>query len=259
MPALIIWTTEETTRIVEAYKGGQSAISLAVERGVHRSVINRVLCQEDVPPRGLAEANRVRIGAQPRLPRKDVAGQIFHPWRVLDYWGLKCYRGRKSVHLWRVECVNCGCLRVRSVHALRMAERLNQTCANCMMRPRGETGLNMLLGDYKAHAVEFGRPFLLTVEEFKALTSSPCFYCGQPPRTVRTANTYRPSGPRRLPERSRWGDYLCNGIDRVDNGGGYVRDNCVPCCPFCNRAKGGMPAADFIAHLDRIAAFRSRP
>jgi hypothetical protein len=47
---------------------------------------------------------------------------------------------------------------------------------------------------------------------------------------------------------------LYNGIDRIDNARGYERDNIVPCCKFCNRAKSAMPQKEFIDLVRRIAA-----
>ena len=33
------------------------------------------------------------------------------------------------------------------------------------------------------------------------------------------------------------GQYLYNGIDRIDNKLGYIKGNMTPCCKICNHAK----------------------
>jgi hypothetical protein len=38
---------------------------------------------------------------------------------------------------------------------------------------------------------------------------------------------------------------LSNGIDRVVPDKGYVYDNCVPCCKYCNRAKSDLTTEQF--------------
>lgn len=54
----------------------------------------------------------------------------------------------------------------------------------------------------------------------------PCHYCGTAPQTI-------------------------HGIDRMDNGLGYVPDNIVSCCTTCNFAKGTMTFNDFARHMRR--------
>ncbi len=47
------------------------------------------------------------------------------------------------------------------------------------------------------------------------------------------------------------GDFVYNGIDRLDNALGYTLDNCVPCCKRCNQAKNNMGLKEFRAWLVR--------
>jgi hypothetical protein len=42
------------------------------------------------------------------------------------------------------------------------------------------------------------------------------------------------------------------GIDRVDSSMGYEPDNCVPCCPNCNRMKMALSVSDFLSHIQKI-------
>ncbi len=67
---------------------------------------------------------------------------------------------------------------------------------------------------YQAGAAKRGYAFELSIEQARVMFSAPCMYCHYPPR----------------------GEF--NGIDRVDNAKGYLPENCVPCCKWCNRAKG---------------------
>lgn len=67
----------------------------------------------------------------------------------------------------------------------------------------------------------------LTQEEFQTLVQSPCFFCGY-------------SNPNEVV-----------GIDRLDNTKGYLKENCVPACKFCNRAKHILHPIFFVqkAHI----------
>ncbi|KKM91273.1 hypothetical protein LCGC14_1230250, partial [marine sediment metagenome] len=101
---------------------------------------------------------------------------------------------------------------------------------------------NALYSGYKYSAKVRDRVFELTKTQFRILTRQKCVYCGSEPKNVyHRKNT---NGP-----------YICNGIDRVDNSVGYTKDNCVPCCKFCNRAKGIETTKNFIAWLGRVRTF----
>lgn len=45
---------------------------------------------------------------------------------------------------------------------------------------------------------------------------------------------------------------FANGIDRIDSSKGYALDNMVPCCHFCNRAKGDMIYSEFIDWIKKV-------
>ena len=80
---------------------------------------------------------------------------------------------------------------------------------------------------YRRKAASRGIQFELTEEEFFALTSSDCFYCGEKPSRTNKAS-------------DRYGHYVYNGVDRVDNSVGYATANCVPCCANCNYKKSAV-------------------
>lgn len=52
------------------------------------------------------------------------------------------------------------------------------------------------------------------------------------------------------------GDYVYNGIDRVDNTKGYTIDNVVPCCGICNMAKGKLNQQEFQNWIKRVYKYR---
>ncbi len=83
----------------------------------------------------------------------------------------------------------------------------------------------------------------LTLEDFIELISQDCYYCGEPPerKDYIRDNKFAKSE-------------VCyaNGLDRVDNKGHYEKENLVPCCKFCNSAKGEMSQKDFLDHIRKI-------
>ena len=66
--------------------------------------------------------------------------------------------------------------------------------------------------NYRNNSKHKGLAFEISFKQFSHLTKQPCFYCGEVADSI-------------------------NGLDRVDNGKGYLLDNVVPCCEWCNRMK----------------------
>lgn len=118
------------------------------------------------------------------------------------------------------------------------------------LRPKlkqGESGANRVWAKYRNNAKVSNREFLLSKEQFMAIVSSPCFYCGTPPKQLSCESRIRKRGIS-----VEYATFLYNGIDRQDNSKGYIDGNCVPCCRICNRAKGELPLEDFYTWLRTV-------
>jgi hypothetical protein len=79
---------------------------------------------------------------------------------------------------------------------------------------------------------------------FINLSLSSCHYCGREPSYATNFGTKSMSKYN--------GQFIYNGIDRVDSSIGYVVDNIVTCCGICNRMKMNSSYSDFINHVSRI-------
>lgn len=101
---------------------------------------------------------------------------------------------------------------------------------------------NQLYREYRQNAERRDLSFFLTKEQFVSYLYENCFYCGEPPLNCMTKE--KVTGEEK---------YYFNGIDRVNNKGGYSVDNCVTCCKLCNHAKNNLSKEDFISLAKRIA------
>lgn len=108
-------------------------------------------------------------------------------------------------------------------------------------KPYRGASFSALLKIYKSGAEKRGLVFDLELSKFEELIASNCFYCGEPPYNVirRTKNSF----------------LVYTGIDRVDNTKGYIEDNCVPCCKYCNIMKMNNSLESFEKQITKIYNF----
>jgi len=173
-----------------------------------------------------------------RKPKNNLINKEFGRLRVIErdlsktsktgahvYWICVCECGNKistrSTSLLNGDTKSCGCLQLEGVSL-----------------PYGESAKNILFGKYKYSAKERGLKFNLTKKYFYTLLQGRCFYCNCEPSTISKGRSN--------------GNYIYNGIDRIDSSNGYVMGNVVSCCKDCNYAKGIMNQENFINLIKNI-------
>jgi hypothetical protein len=155
--------------------------------------------------------------------------------KAIDTWWLcKCDCGNdKIVSGWRLtkeeRAFHCGCLTKEVRNTVEWRSRLFKK----------DSAFRRVLAQYKADAKRRGLSWDLTDDQFKTITSSPCYYTGMLPlREMEVAS----------------GEvYLYNGIDRVKSSIGYTQDNCVPCCTEINFMKRNSTKEKFIELCSKVA------
>lgn len=153
---------------------------------------------------------------------------------------------------WKCQC-DCGTLRV--IRASEVVAQQSRSCGclrsdrvrESLQKGKGHSGFNQVWLNYRASAKRRGHSWGLSKDEFREITQSPCHYCGARNVSKCTPNT-------RVAASREWASYSYNGIDRRDNGLGYERSNCLPCCDTCNRAKLVATEEEFYAWIKRVAA-----
>jgi len=104
---------------------------------------------------------------------------------------------------------------------------------------------NAIIGKSKKLKLDYNIIF----EQFIELINKPCFYCGLE-HSNRCKDPY-------MNKQVDFEDHTVfyNGLDRIDSSKGYLIDNVVPCCKFCNRAKSDMTVDEFKTWLGRIYTY----
>jgi 5-methylcytosine-specific restriction endonuclease McrA len=189
----------------------------------------------------------------------DVARKCF---TVLEDYESKCkhclhaarIRDRKRDDQKRQDstvCLDCGRTLTEDIRAVGKHDKKLRRCIKCyekLKKYEAERKNTRQERNYKAEAFKNkyviwnhyvksaqkrGIDFTLPKPIFNELIVKPCFYC-----------TYIK-------------DDEVNGIDRIDNNRGYIEDNVVTCCQFCNLAKGTQHPQEFIDKMKAIHKFNS--
>jgi len=187
----------------------------------------------------------------PAVKTADDLVKIGSRWGKLTVTGFSKNRFGQTTAL-----CQCDCGRTQATSLGNLARSIAKSCGCLRFNKTGTRSvIAAVLTTYKSCAKQKGLRFELDIVAVENLILSPCFYCGAPPYRVWTIS--RVSGRHSSP--------ACNGIDRVDNGKGYLKSNSVPCCPKCNYAKRDMSLNEFSAwaitpaeHLRKTAVFASQ-
>jgi len=167
-------------------------------------------------------------------------GKRFGRLLVLELAGKK-----GSNYAYRCIC-DCGNVRIMPGSEIR-----NRTSVSCgcwareslisgrNIKPKGEASKRYLFNLYKGRAKYRDIEFSLKFEEFIELTNKSCNYCNVEPLFS-------------VGQKGSNGNYLYNGVDRVDSSLGYTPTNSVTCCGRCNQAKNNMTCEEFKNLIERI-------
>lgn len=168
----------------------------------------------------------------------DLSGKRYEMLVVQDY----CMTDKKGSH-WICKC-DCGNFHIVSTKNLNTGGTKSCGCKkeNYLKSRRmgfGESSFNQLYKNYILGAKRRNKEFCITKKEFKKLTKGNCFYCGEELK-------------RKIKNKSGYGYYIYNGIDRINNNDGYVLGNVVSCCTDCNTMKMSLTHDEFIKKIKKI-------
>jgi hypothetical protein len=194
------------------------------------------LCQCDCGNISKVSGQSLRKGATKscgcrQTNKLNLLGCQFGRLKVLKQAG----RSKNNSCLWVCQC-DCG--NIITVLASNLNKGNTRSCGCLRSLPKGQASKNLLLSSYKKGSKRRKLNWELTNTEFDVLTQENCFYCGVSPL-------------QKIQQPGAYGEYIYNGIDRVDNSKGYTIDNCVPCCKMCNYARRNMSFKEYIQFIIR--------
>lgn len=136
---------------------------------------------------------------------------------------------------------SCGCLKKEFIEKNKFKKEEDRTIAMLKIQYS-----HLKRRHYKKFSEE-----VIDFNTFCNLSKSKCYYCGlEYSKIIEDRNC-------ESNKKSKISDTVLkiNGIDRVDSGKGYIINNVVPCCKYCNMAKGEMSREDFLKWVKKVYEF----
>lgn len=178
-----------------------------------------------------------------KIPKKakDRTGERHGRLVFLKY--VKSSKDRNAIWLCQCDCGNRPLISNKSITGKKAVKSCGclkkENHLKAVALPKGEAAKNYIYAVYKRAAKSRDLSFNIDKTEFLKLTQKECFYCGESPK-----NVYH--------NRKSTGGFIYNGIDRINNDLGYVKDNVVSCCKICNFAKRDLSKQEFEEWIFRV-------
>jgi hypothetical protein len=176
---------------------------------------------------------------------EDLIGKKFGRLTVISQVDKPSYKKEKKGGVyWKCLC-DCGNITITNSHSLKGGSTKSCGCLRNENHTKkvalsiGESAFNRLFYTYKKNAINRNLKFDISKDKFRQYSKGNCFYCGEPPSQVCASGC-------------KTGNYIYNGIDRVDSLIGYEVDNVVSCCGTCNVMKMAMGQQEFLDHIGKI-------
>jgi hypothetical protein len=148
------------------------------------------------------------------------------------YWQCVCDCGTETIvataQLTTNKTKSCGCIKAIS-NAIN-----SRTSRHKMAKP--DAGYFHIYQSYQSGANKRNKTFDFEFKDFIELLKGNCYYCGVEPSNVYSKNYY---------------NVTYNGVDRIDNEKGYIKENSVSCCKMCNISKNNNTEEDFIKWIQK--------
>jgi hypothetical protein len=174
------------------------------------------------------------------MKKLNIVGEKYGRLTVLEEVTLP--GGRSS---WKCKC-DCGNTTVVKLDKLRGGKTKSCGCLNLelsSLRAEKMYSKNRKYTPLEASArrVWQKRYGEMEFEDFLEMSQQDCYYCGES-----LINIQNCAGSKSSEDMKKNGIFIYNGLDRVDNNKPHSKENCVPCCKYCNYAKRDLILKKFI-------------
>ena len=158
------------------------------------------------------------------------------------------YKTISSFKLLKGITKSCGCLaKDTSSQTIKIAIK-----KNTKYTPEVSSASKVFIR-YKNNDLKKELDFDLSLDDLLKISKMNCFYCGKEPSNKTNAFKHKENKPNKASKFAlENGNFIYNGLDRIDNNKGHIKNNIVPCCKLCNQAKSSYNQSEFINKIKNI-------
>lgn len=177
----------------------------------------------------------------------DLSGKKFEKLTVI---GLSDKEDPFKNKYWNCIC-QCGNKVVVSTTNLNTKHTTSCGCAILKFSSDKERILSHTFTQIKTSAKRRNILFEITKEDFESIAFLPCYLCGE----------FDTKGCQNIKIKTLYFDNLIkiqmNGIDRIINEKGYIKNNIKPCCSTCNLMKLDHSKTKFLEQIKKILKYNN--
>ena len=176
-----------------------------------------------------------------KSPIKNIIGNKYGKLTVLE---MLDERGNRNQIKYKCLC-DCGREHVTTGECLRRGRSKSCGCNRIPPNKNKDREYAIKKQLFKTNIVNRSKKLNLTydlqLDEYIKLISMPCHYCELLNSNYATDRFNSSKNNRKTSDTIVY----YNGLDRINSMQGYNKNNVVPCCKYCNRAKGTMTQEEF--------------
>lgn len=186
------------------------------------------------------------------MVKEDLIGQKFGRLTVISRaeplgvnersaWNCLCECGNKKAvlqsHLKSGHTRSCGCL-ITDINKEKAYKLWN---VNIKYTPEEASARKVWKTRYNDGDLLF--------EDFLIMSQKNCYYCGESPNNNGNTHKYDSKSSKFAVEN---GDFIYNGLDRINSSLPHDKENLIPCCKFCNWSKSDQTIEEFLCWIEKL-------
>jgi hypothetical protein len=183
--------------------------------------------------------------------RLDLVGQKFNKLQVIEFAAPPSTVKNQNSSWFLCKC-DCG-----RYTTVRGAELKNNGIKSCgCLTAEINNHNDQKITEMKSAARVFKQNYSdgdLTLEQFYNLSQQNCYYCNIPSNMSSNCyNKFAMNGTRVSQFAIDNGNFIYNGLDRIDSNIGHFLSNVVSCCIICNKFKHDISINEFITNINNL-------
>lgn len=185
------------------------------------------------------------------MKKEDLLGKKFNRLLVIAPAEPVGVRRRSA---WLCQC-DCGTQKIVKSDELKSGDTKSCGCLN--KENNVERGRKMGISNIQFNPIEASARRVwranyqdgISFEDFNRISQMDCHYCGAKPNNIQNSALQDKKSSQSAKDA---GDFVYNGLDRIDSTKDHSLENVVPCCKWCNYAKRERTLDEFETWITQL-------